>query len=283
MSGSLREAGLEMLRHPPLILGAVLLAGVGAMSLAAGVLFPGSPFDMVGTPFLPPLSEGFLMGTDALGRDIAAAVVHGARVSLALGFITALCATAIGVLVGGLSGYYGGRIDMILMRVTELFQTIPSFLFAIVVVAVLQPSIYTLIAAIVIVSWAPLARLVRGEVFSLKNREYVQGCISLGMGDMRILFRQILPNAMPSIVVAASVAVATAILFESALSFLGLGDPNVMSWGMMIGLGRSVIRTAWWVAAMPGFAIMLTVLAINLLGDGLNDVLNPGARVRAGA
>lgn len=283
MNRPLRRAGAIMVSHPSLAVGTALLLIVGFMALVADLFFPGGPFEMVGAPLLPPLSEGFLMGTDALGRDLAAAVVHGARVSLVLGFTTALCATIIGVLVGGFAGYYGGPVDAILMRITEFFQTIPSFLFAIVVVAVLQPSVYTLIAAIVIVSWAPLARLVRGEVFSLKSREYVQGCVALGMGDIRILFRQILPNTLPSIVVAASVAVATAILFESALSFLGLGDPNVMSWGMMIGIGRSVIRTAWWVAAMPGVAIMLTVLAINLLGDGLNDYLNPSSRIHTGA
>jgi peptide/nickel transport system permease protein len=145
---------------------------------------------------------------------------------------------------------------------------------------VLQPSIYTVISAIVIVSWAPLARLVRSEVVSLRNREYVQGCVALGMNDMQILFRQILPNALPSIVVAASVAVATSILFESGLSFLGLGDPNVMSWGLMIGIGRSVIRTAWWIAGIPGMAILFTVLAINMFGDGLNDAFNPRSAQR---
>jgi peptide/nickel transport system permease protein len=132
----------------------------------------------------------------------------------------------------------------------------------------------------VIVSWAPLARLVRAEVIGLRNREFVQGCVALGMSDLQILARQILPNAMPSVIVAASIAVATAILFESALSFLGLGDPNVMSWGLMIGIGRSVLRTAWWVAAIPGIAILVTVLAINLLGDGLNESFNPRARKR---
>ncbi len=131
-----------------------------------------------------------------------------------------------------------------------------------------------------IVSWAPLARLVRAEVVGLRNREFVQGCIALGMSDFQILTRQILPNAMPSVIVAASIAVATAILFESALSFLGLGDPNVMSWGLMIGIGRSVLRTAWWIAAVPGLAILVTVLAINLLGDGLNEALNPRTRPR---
>ncbi len=266
--------------NPLLLAGTKLLSAVILLAALAGVLFPEDPFEMVGRPFLPPLSDGFLFGTDTLGRDIAAAVAHGARVSLAIGVITALISTFFGVVVGGVAGYYGGRIDMLLMRTTELFQTVPAFLLAIVVVAVLQPSIYTVISAIVIVSWAPLARLVRGEVVSLRSREFVQGCIALGMSDARILFRQILPNALPSIIVAASVAVATSILFESGLSFLGLGDPNVMSWGLMIGIGRSVIRTAWWIAGIPGIAVLITVLAINLFGDGLNEALNPRSAQR---
>jgi peptide/nickel transport system permease protein len=269
--------------NPPLWIGSTLLLMVVLLALCSRLLYPGSPFDMVARPYLPPLSEGYPLGTDTLGRDIAATVAHGARISLGIGLVTTFFSTLLGVLVGGLAGYYGGRVDSLLMRTTELFQTIPAFLFAIVVVAVLQPSIQTVVSAIVIVSWAPLARLVRGEVFSLRNREFVQGCIALGMSDMRILFRQILPNAMPSIVVASSIAVATAILLESALSFLGLGDPNVMSWGLMIGIGRSVIRTSWWIAAVPGIAILVTVLAINLFGDGLNDALNPRERQRAGS
>jgi len=264
-----------------LVTGGVLLLAVISLAGLAGVFYPDDPFDMVGAPFRPPLSEGFLLGSDSLGRDIAAGVAHGARISLILGIVTALLSTLIGVLVGSIAGYYGGRLDTLLMRTTELFQTIPSFLFAIVVLAVLQPTIYTVIFAIVVVSWAPLARLVRGEVVSLRNREFVSGCVALGMSDLQIVARQILPNALPSIVVAASVAVASAILFESALSFLGLGDPNIMSWGLMIGMGRSVIRTAWWISAVPGVAILITVLAINLLGDGLNEALNPRSAANA--
>ena len=278
LTGLFRRIGAAM--NPLLLSGGVLLALIVVLAVFAGQLYPESPFDMVGKPYLPPLSEGFVFGTDTLGRDIAATVAYGARVSLAIGLITTSLSTALGILVGGIAGFYGGRIDSLLMRFTELFQSIPSFLFAIVVVAVLQPSIGTVVAAIVIVSWAPLARLVRAEVVGLRNREFVQGCIALGMSDFQILVRQILPNAMPSVIVAASIAVATAILFESALSFLGLGDPNVMSWGLMIGIGRSVMRTAWWIAAIPGFAILLTVLAINLLGDGLNEALNPRTRPR---
>lgn len=275
MNGATNSTWRRLRKNPLLASGVAMLLIVVAVAVLAGVLFPDDPFDMVGKPFLPPFSQGYLLGTDSLGRDIAAGIAHGARISLAIGLVTAFMSTLVGVLVGSIAGYFGGRVDTLLMRTTELFQTIPAFLFAIVVLAVLQPSIYTVVFAIVVVSWAPLARLVRGEVVSLRNREFVLGCVALGMSDLQIIFRQILPNALPSIVVAASVAVASAILFESALSFLGLGDPNVMSWGLMIGMGRSVIRTAWWIAAVPGIAILMTVLAINLLGDGLNEMLNP--------
>ena len=269
---------LRFLRQPPAVAGALILLLVIACAATADLLYPEDPFEIVGRPQLPPLAEGFLLGTDTLGRDLAAGIVHGARVSLLIGLLTAVFVTAIGVLVGGAAGYLGGRVDNVLMRVTELFQTIPSFLFAIVVVAILEPSIETVLGAIIIVSWAPLARLVRAEVAGLRSREYVQAAIAMGMGDAAVMLRQILPNALPAILVAGSVVVATAILFESGLSFLGLGDPNIMSWGLMIGAGRPAIRTAWWISGVPGIAILVTVLAINLVGDGLNEALTPRAQ-----
>lgn len=269
---------LRFLRQPPAVAGAIVLAVVIACAVTADLLYPEDAFEIVGRPQLPPMTDGFLLGTDTLGRDLAAGIVHGARVSLLIGLLTAVIVTALGVLVGGAAGYLGGRVDNVLMRVTELFQTIPSFLFAIVVVAILEPSIETVLGAIIIVSWAPLARLVRAEVAGLRSREYVQAAIAMGMGDAAVMMRQILPNALPAILVAASVVVATAILFESGLSFLGLGDPNIMSWGLMIGAGRPAIRTAWWISGVPGIAILITVLAINLVGDGLNEALNPRAQ-----
>ncbi|MFC3314344.1 ABC transporter permease [Falsigemmobacter intermedius] len=179
---------------------------------------------------------------------------------------------------GAVAGYYGGWIDTAAMRVTEFFQTIPTFIGAIVIVAVLGSTLPNVIGAIAIVSWAPLARLVRAEVRAVKSREFVEACVSLGMSDLRILIVQILPNVLTTIVVAGSLMVATAILFEAGLSFLGLGDPNIMTWGYMIGAGRSAIRTAWWMVTIPGLAVLLTVLAINLIGDALNEALNPRAK-----
>jgi len=162
-----------------------------------------------------------------------------------------------------------------LMRFTEFFQTIPNFALAIVLVAIMQPSITSIVLAIAIVSWPPVARLVRAEFMSLRNREYVEAARLVGQSNTTIILRQILPNTLSPIIVLASLMVATAILLESALSFLGLGDPNVMSWGYMIGAARTVIRQAWWLSFFPGLAILLTVLALNLVGEGLDDALNP--------
>ncbi|MDX6752487.1 ABC transporter permease [Geminicoccaceae bacterium 1502E] len=274
MSDGRTRAWRRFLRNPGAMLGALILAGVVALAAAAPFLYPEGPFEMVGRPYAPPLSE-FLLGSDMLGRDIAAGIAHGARISLLVGCVATLVIVLLGTLIGSLAGYFGGRVDSALMRVTEFFQTIPSFIGAIVLVAILQPSLASVIGAIAIVSWAPLARLVRGEVISVRNREYVQSCVALGMGDARIILVQILPNVISTVVVAASLMVATAILFESGLSFLGLGDPNIMTWGFMIGAGRAAMRTAWWMVTIPGIAILLTVLAINLVGDGLNEALNP--------
>jgi peptide/nickel transport system permease protein len=204
-----------------------------------------------------------------------AGIIYGARVSLLVGLVSTLAALAVGIPVGAAAGYFGGRIGDTLMRFTEFFQTVPSFALAIVLVAVLQPSIVSIVIAIAIVSWPPVARLVRGEVLSLRTREYVQAAIVTGQTNSWIIWREILPNALSPVIVLASLMVATAILLESSLSFLGLGDPNLMSWGYMVGAGRTVIRQAWWITVFPGVAILISVLALNLIGEGLNDALNP--------
>ena len=189
--------------------------------------------------------------------------------------IASLVAVTIGVTIGACAGYYGGLIDDALMRVTEFFQTIPNFVLLIVLVALFTPSVASIVVAIGVVSWPPVARIVRGEFLSLRAREFVQAAVLLGESDTRIIATQILPNALSPIIVSASLLVATSILLESALSFLGLGDPNLMSWGYMIGAARTLIRRAWWMSVFPGLAIVLTVLALNLIGDGLNDAFNP--------
>jgi len=182
--------------------------------------------------------------------------------------------------VGALSGYYGGTVDTILMRITEAFQTLPNFLLLLLLVAVFGSTLTTVTLAIGIVSWPAPARLTRAEFLSLRGREFVEACRTLGLGDRQIIFREILPNALPPVIVYASVVMAVAILLESALAFLRLSDPNVASWGNLIGLGRDVLRTHWYVSAIPGLAILVTVLAVSLVGQGLNDALNPRLRGR---
>jgi peptide/nickel transport system permease protein len=277
MSGA-RQKGFarRFLRNRGAVIGLTVLIIVVAFALVAPLLYPQSPWRLVGRPFLPPFEGGrFLLGTDTLGRDLAAGLVHGARVSLLIGLVSTCVALLIGVPLGAVAGYAGGRIDDALMRFTEFFQTIPSFALAIVLVAILQPTLNSIVLAIGVVSWPPVARLVRGEVMSLKTREYVQAAVTIGQSTPRIIFSQILPNTIAPIIVMGSLMIASAILLESSLSFLGLGDPNMMSWGYMVGAGRTRLIDAWWVSFFPGVAIFLTVLALNLAGEGLNDALNP--------
>ena len=266
----------KMLRNPGGVIGLVILTNAVAIALFGPWIFPNSPWRMAQRPFLPPFTLSTVpLGTDALGRDVFAGMIYGARVSLLVGLISTLVALIVGVPLGAIAGYFGGRIDDALMRFTEFFQTIPSFALAIVLVAILQPSIYSIVASIGIVSWPPVARLVRGEVLSLRTREYVQAAIVTGQSNSWIIWREILPNALSPVIVLASLMVATAILLESSLSFLGLGDPNMISWGYMVGAGRTVIRQAWWITVFPGVAILISVLGLNLIGEGLNDALNP--------
>ena len=259
------------------VLGIAILTVVVTIAVAAPIIFPGSPFRAVDRPFAPPFGR-HLFGTDVLGRDVAAGLAHGARTSLTISVLATSVAVLVGTVMGSLAGYYRGRTDDLLMRTTEFFQTIPTFLFSILLVAILAPSVWSIVFAIAVVNWPAVARLVRGEVLAMRRREFVQACVCLGMTDSRVIFRHILPNCLSPIIVTGSLIVATAILIESALSFLGLGDPNVMSWGFMIAAGRTFLRSSWWLCAIPGVAILLTVLAINLVGEGLNDALNPRLR-----
>ena len=270
----MRDIFRRFARNIPAVFGLVILVLVMGAAFFAPTIYPQGPFEMVGRPFLEPLTD-YLLGTDQLGRDLGVGLLYGARVTLQIGLISTLIAIFLGLTIGGTAGYFGGWIDTLLMRITEIFQTIPFFLFAILLVAILKPTLGSVIFAIAVVSWPPMARLVRSEFLSIRNREFVQACIVMGMGHWQIIFKHVLPNTLSTIIVTGSLMVATAILIESGLSFLGLTDPNVMSWGFIIGSGRSVLRTAWWVCAMPGIAILLTVMAINLVGEGLNDALNP--------
>lgn len=262
-------------RNPAALIGLVILLVVVLFAILGPTLYPQSPWRPVTRPFLPPFSPGFFLGSDTLGRDVAAGMAHGARVSLMIGVVSTLVALLIGVPLGAIAGYAGGFVDEALMRFTEFFQTIPSFALAIVVVAILQPHLGSIILAIGVVSWPPVARLVRGEVLSLRTREYVQAAVTIGQSTPRIIFSQILPNTIAPIIVMGSLMIGTAIMLESSLSFLGLGDPSMMSWGYMVGAGRTRLIDAWWISFFPGVAIFFTVLALNLAGEGLNDALNP--------
>ena len=263
-------------RNRAALLGLFIFAIVVLMALTAGFFDPGDPLRRAGNPLTAPFVDMSVpLGTDQLGRDILSGLFYGARISLLVGVVATLVAIAIGVIIGALAGYFGGWVDDVLMRVTEAFQTIPNFVLLLTLVAILGSKIEWITLAIGIVSWTAPARMVRAEFMSLRNREFVDAARNLGVSNTSLIFREILPNALPPIIVYASVIMALSILLESALAFLGLGDPNYASWGNMIGQGRAVLRTAWYCAAIPGIAIVLTVLSFSLLGEGLNDALNP--------
>jgi peptide/nickel transport system permease protein len=263
-------------RNKVAVVAACILLVIIIVAIVGPWLYPVNPWRIAQRPVLAPfVNERVPLGTDALGRDVLAGLVTGARVSLLVGLVSTSVALLIGVPLGAIAGYFGGIIDDVLMRITEFFQTIPSFALAIVIVAVLQPSVYSIVLAIGIVSWPPVARLVRGEVMALRSREFIQAAIVTGQPTHRIILVEVLPNAVSPIIVMGSLMIASAILLESSLSFLGLGDPNIMSWGYMVGAGRTRLRDAWWITTLPGVAIFITVLAMNLVGEGLNDALNP--------
>jgi peptide/nickel transport system permease protein len=266
-------------RRAPALAGLFILLLVVVGALLAPVLFPAGPWPAVATPYTPPFgSFALFFGSDTLGRNVAAGLFYGARVSLTVAIVATVAALSIGVVVGAVAGYAQGWIDDVLMRITEIFQTIPSFILVIVLVVILQPSIATIIAAIAIVSWPPVARLVRAEYMSLRNREFVLSCRLVGVGPLEIVFAEILPNCLSPIIVTSSIMVATAVLIEAGLSFLGLGDPNVISWGAMVAIGRPALRTAPYLSIIPGVAIFLTVVAINFVSEALNEALDPRRR-----
>jgi peptide/nickel transport system permease protein len=261
------------------VFGLIVFSLVLLTTFFGPLFYPVNPFEIVGKRFLPP-GGSFPLGTDYLGRDILAGIVYGAKTSFSVGIMAAALIMTIGILFGALAGYHGGLIDNVLMRVTEFFQVLPSLILAMVLVALFKPSRGCIILAISVSSWPVIARILRAEFMSLRERDFVTASKAMGATNTRIIWRVILPNALPSIIVNASLAVGIAILFEAGLSFLGLGDPNVMSWGYMIGSSRIYIRHAWWTVTFPGLAIFLTVLSLSVIGDWLNDFLNPKVKGR---
>lgn len=256
--------------------GLIVLAAIIVCALLAPLLFPGDPQAIVAQPLTEPFTDARAwLGADRLGRSVLAQLVHGARITLLTGLAAALAALIVGVAVGTLAGYLGGWVDEALMRLTEAFQTVPGFVLALALVSVLGATTGSIVLAIALSSWTGPARLVRAEVLSLRRRDFVDAYRATGMHPLRIAFREVLPNALPPAITLAAVIVASAILIEAALSFLGLGDPNVATWGAMIAEGRPMLRAAPWLSAIPGVAIVVTVIAINLVGEGLNELLAP--------
>jgi peptide/nickel transport system permease protein len=255
--------------------GLILLGLVLLVALLAPVISPEDPLRIVGPALSAPFTPGFPLGTDALGRDMLAMLVHGARTTLLIGVAAACTAILIGVTVGAIAGYYGGGVGAFFTRLIELFQTIPGLIFLLAVVSFVGPQLIFVVLAIGLISWESIARLTRGEFLTWRKRDFVLAGRTIGMGDLQIIFGEILPNAIGPVLAVSTLSIAGAILAESGLSFLGLGDPSVTTWGRLIGEGRGLIRTAWYVCAIPGVAIVLTVFALSLVSDGLNDVLNP--------
>ena len=262
------------------VTGLIILIGIAVMGFIGPLFYPTDPFDMVWMPFSPPGADGFLLGTDYLGRDILSQIINGARVSIAIGFSAALVSCFIGVGIGSFAGFYGGWVEETLMRITEFFQVLPTLLFAMVIVALFGSSVLSITLAIGAVSWASVARITRSEFLRIKELDFVLASRSSGSNNMALIFKVILPNAAAPIIVQSALLVGAAITFEAGLAFLGLSDPNVVSWGQVIGSNRVYILDATYTVTFPGIAIFITVLAISLVGDGLNDALNPKLRSR---
>ena len=275
-----REVLEQFLLNRAAIVALFILSLIVLLAIFGPYLYPVDPFDLVWAPFSPPGESGYWLGTDYLGRDMVAMLIHGARVSLIIGITAAIMSVVIGVLIGSFAGFYGGVIEEILMRITEFFQVLPTLLFSMVIVALFGATLPIITFAIGIVSWTAVARITRSEFLRIKQLEYVLASRASGAKNLKLIFRVILPNALPPIIVQSALMVGTAILFEAGLSFLGLTDPNVVSWGQVIGSNRPYILDAGYTVTVPGVAIFITVLSITLIGDGLNDALNPKLRQR---
>lgn len=260
------------------VVGLVILAVIILLAIFADLLFDYETLVVKQSAALklkPPSAEHWL-GTDEVGRDILARIVHGARISLPVAFVTIAIATVVGGLLGAIAGYGSRRVDNVIMRIMDVFLAIPSILLSIALVAAMGTSVTNMMLAISISNIPPFARIVRSAVLTIKNEEYIEAARAIGASDKRIILKHILPNCMAPIIVQATLSIAGSILAIASLSFIGLGiSPPTPEWGSMVSTGRQYFRAAWWVCAFPGFAIMLTILSLNLLGDGLRDALDP--------
>lgn len=281
MTAAIKTDKLKRFKNLEFILGVLLVGGIGLAVIFSGWLFPGGGSELnLAYRLTPPLAEpGFPLGTDPLGRDVLARVIIGGEISLKVGVYSALGAVVIGIIMGLVSGYYGGFLDIIVMRFADVQLALPFILLAITFIAVIGGGLTNMIILLIISQWVQYARLVRGSVLSLRDREFILAAKAIGVKDIRILFQHLLPNLIGPVIVLMTLNVANNILLESSLTFLGLGvDPVIPSWGGMLAEGRTYLQTAWWVSVFPGLAILLTVLGLNLLGDWLRDALDPTGR-----
>ncbi len=266
----------RFLRDKLAIAGLAVVLAFFAVSVLAPAIAPYDPGRIDVNNILSPPSTGHLLGTDDLGRDVFSRMVYGAGISLKVGFVAVGIAVMIGILLGAVSGYYGGWIDVVIMRLVDIMLCFPSFFLILSVIAFLEPSIFNIMAVIGLTSWMGITRLVRAEFLSLKERDFVLAERAIGAGAPRIIFMHILPNALAPVLVSATLGIASAVLTESALSFLGIGvQPPTPSWGNMLTQGKEVLGVAWWMSVFPGIAILLTVLGYNLLGEGIRDAIDP--------
>jgi len=272
----LKIIGKRFSRNRLSVIGAVTVLLLITISLLAPFIAPYDPTAIDVRHTLSPPSKTHLLGTDELGRDLLSRIIWGSRVSLKVGFVAVGIAIVIGIVIGAIAGFYGGKVDAILMRFVDIMLAFPTFFLILAVIAILEPNIFTIMAVIGITSWMDVARLVRAEFLSLKERDFVGAARAVGVSDTRLIFRHILPNALSPVFVAATFGVAGAILIESGLSFLGLGvQPPDPSWGNILTAGKDNIEIAWWLSLYPGLAILITVLSYNLVGEGLRDALDP--------
>jgi peptide/nickel transport system permease protein len=267
----------RLIRSPRGAFGLITITLLVLIAIFADVLAPYDPNRLVGAPLQPPFSGGTVLGTDDIGRDVLSNLLVASRASLRVGVLAAALAVVIGTIVGALAGYFGGVVDGVLMRVSEMFQVVPGFAFAIVMAAIFDASINAVAVIIALTAWSQVARIVRAQYLSLRNREFVQAASVAGFSTRHIITSEVLPNALPPIFVQVALDVGTAILMEAGLSFLGVGDPNVPTWGQMLNAAQLFLGQAWWLSVFPGLAILITVIAFNMLADGLNDALGQKA------
>ena len=280
----LRQFWRTFRRNQLALIGAAVVSVLVLLAVLAPVLAPWEPNKLDTKHILDPPSRSHWLGTDQLGRDVLARVLYGSRISLAVGFVSVGIATLIGVLLGSAAGYQGGAVDTVIMRLVDLMLVFPRFFLLLAVLALLRPSIWTIMAIIGLTGWMGVARLVRAEFLTLREREFVIWSESIGAGALRVVFRHILPNALAPVLVAMTLGIPAAILTESGLSFLGLGvQPPYATWGNILNDGKDVLEIAWWMTLYPGLAILITVLSYNLMGEGIRDALDPRLRqMRAG-